>query len=150
MTEDELAEIRGRLEEATPGEWRVDRFDMNHTGEEGKFTIDAGKDPDDPTVLFFVVGDGTELDDGGFQKFDDAKLCAHAPTDLRRLLEEVARLKRLVEYAYTEGFDDGDRERGRWVERGYAGERPNAEENWAASDSMRELNPQPSTLPPGP
>lgn len=85
LTHAERDAIRERLEAATPGEWSVDYDDDADDG-----TI--------PVVTRFVVGVIAEsapvVDLHGIANADDnAAFIAHAPTDVRRLLDEVERLE---------------------------------------------------------
>ena len=70
MTNQEIESIRARLNAATPGPWKAIKYYKNQ--------LSNGAGPDW----------GLE----GVRSFEDADLCAHAPTDLRALLAEVERL----------------------------------------------------------
>ncbi len=80
MTPERLAEIAARVEAATPGPWFRYRSLERHVE-----TIQ------NPSGWLFVASDkGTR---------DDAELIAHAPIDLRELVEEVRRLREALESA---------------------------------------------------
>ncbi|WP_162142497.1 ead/Ea22-like family protein [Aneurinibacillus terranovensis] len=73
MTEQELKEIRDRLAAATPGPWRI----PSKCDEYSYYLCDE------------------EWDDFGHIIVDrnDAEFIAHAPEDIRRLLDEVERVR---------------------------------------------------------
>jgi phage host-nuclease inhibitor protein Gam len=76
MTEQELKEIQARLEAATPGPWAlVDRLGVIYEcqSEISVIEVDAN------------VNEG------------DAEFIAHAPEDIRRLLDEIDQLRNIVD-----------------------------------------------------
>ena len=92
MTDEELAEIKGRLAAITEWPWIVFcRTGVRHRmGVTNKRLFD---DSDAPEVL-----DAVELgeDAGGIKSEADAAFIANAPTDIARLLAEVERLQTKV------------------------------------------------------
>ena len=70
MTREELDSIRARLNATTPGPWKAIKYYKNQ----------------------LANGAGPDWGLEGVRTFEDADLCAHAPTDLRALLDEVERL----------------------------------------------------------
>jgi hypothetical protein len=77
MTEDELNEIRERLEDATPGPWKIDDGGVNdHIHSIGPIC-------------------GYDFDSLNFKNIDDpnVQFIAHASTDISNLLDEVERLR---------------------------------------------------------
>lgn len=92
MAEGELAEIRERLEKATPGPWEADVF----TKEEGPVVISEAPEFALDDSLKHIVGGESNNEGIDFPTglaWADAEFIAHARTDMRRLLEEVSRLK---------------------------------------------------------
>lgn len=81
ITDETLAAIEARLDAATPGPWHKD------DGEFGCVTIGDYGWTTPPGV------NAPEYDVDSPQGHADAELIAHAPTDLRRLLDEVQRLR---------------------------------------------------------
>lgn len=69
-----LQEIRARLDAATPGPWKRDRHEI--------LTVDVDDETGWETCIADAYGDPA-----------DADLIAHAPDDLRWLLDEVERLR---------------------------------------------------------
>ena len=94
MTDEELAEIKGRLAAITEWPWIVFcRTGVRHRmGVTNKRLFD---DSDAPEVL-----DAVELgeDAGGIKSEADAAFIANAPTDIARLLAEVERLNKVSRY----------------------------------------------------
>lgn len=94
MTDEELAEIKGRLAAITEWPWiAFCRTGVRHRmGITNKRLFDDG---DAPEVLDVVeLGDNA----GGIKSEADAALIANAPTDIARLLAEVERLKKVYRY----------------------------------------------------
>lgn len=94
MTDEELAEIKGRLAAITEWPWiAFCRTGVRHRmGVTNKRLFD---DSDAPEVL-----DAVELgeDAGGIKSEADAAFIANAPTDIARLLAEVERLNKVSRY----------------------------------------------------
>jgi hypothetical protein len=89
MLTERLAEIRARLEKATPGEWEWSGDDLIQSAS-GESVLDIW-----PRM------DGGKLEIGLDVTRYDRDLIAHAPADLRFLLqvvEEIERNRRLVAY----------------------------------------------------
>jgi len=84
LAPEELDEIRARCDRATPGPWRSYVEGRDHTG----------------GSTFIMVGEGAtrrdDLEINGASP-DDNDFIAHARQDIPRLVEEVLRLRRLVE-----------------------------------------------------
>jgi hypothetical protein len=74
MTNQEIESIQQRLDAATPGPWKAIKYYKNQ----------------------LANGAGPDWGLEGVRSFEDADLCAHAPTDLRALLDEVERLNSKV------------------------------------------------------
>jgi hypothetical protein len=85
MTPDQLSAIRARLDAATPGPWFLDNDLDVYTKQEME---DVGS-----LMLFKTVYSHHRYGPPGSQPWHDTNLMAHAPTDLRALLDEVERLK---------------------------------------------------------
>lgn len=89
---DELTKIRERVEKATEGPWEVDeRQSHNNVRLRGRRNSRRN---------FY-----TNADHDGFL---DADFIAHAREDVPRLLAEVERLNKLVEYYAYDASSDGD------------------------------------------
>ena len=86
-----LAEIEQRLQAATPGPW------FAHYEQDGEPTIPFVSDSDDEEwdgrLLLNVDSDREDA---------DAAFIAHAPDDIRYLLEQVRRLRGLLRYLWTQ------------------------------------------------
>lgn len=102
LAAEELAEIRARADAATPGPWAVDIEPAYHTA--------SPSGDSEPAFMRGVrAADGRHVvrfdDDYGTDQWDDARLIAHARTDVPLLLDEIARLKmaygRLADLAAT-------------------------------------------------
>lgn len=78
MPRPNIDEIRKRLEAATPGPWLIDE-------EEGRFAIAAGEEH--PRT--YICHGYDHRDD----EYPNADLIAHAPTDIRELLQYVQELE---------------------------------------------------------
>ena len=97
MTDDRLAQIEARLSAATPGPWRIgywspDEPEVNAIlAEEQTFVVCADEDPIKPA---------------------DAALIAHAPDDLRYLLDALA-AERAAARGYLERAERAEAERDR-------------------------------------
>lgn len=75
-----LAEIRKRLEAATPGPWRVERDNIESENiHPDLLADDPGMDPDGGWTVAENV-----------QRYKDAELIANAPADIRFLLDLLA------------------------------------------------------------
>ncbi len=74
MTPDQLSAIRARLDAVTPGNWK--RFGV---------VVSTDLDLPQPLVVEACSEDRTQAE-------NDVEFIAHAPTDLRALLDEVERL----------------------------------------------------------
>ena len=103
MTDEELAEIKGRLAAITEWPWiAFCRTGVRHRmGITNKRLFD---DSDAPEVL-----DAVELgeDAGGIKSEADAAFIAHAPDDISRLLAEVRRLNKASRYLAEQMVHDG-------------------------------------------
>lgn len=84
MDADEIAAILERVASATPGPW------------------EAGEDWGGGRIIYATIDDGRAMHWesvwGGNLK-DDAEFIAHAPADVRRLLAEVERQRRVIDRA---------------------------------------------------
>lgn len=78
-----IAEIKKRLEAATPGPWRR-YFDDDF----GDYGIGLKREIKEPEYAYRV---------GGINKSDDSKFIAHAPTDIAFLLEKLERFEKTKE-----------------------------------------------------
>lgn len=76
LTDDELADIRARLQRATPGPW-VSFIESPQTCVGSSFIQTAGED-------IYLTG----------ATVDDPDFIAHARMDVARLLDEIERLRR--------------------------------------------------------
>ena len=86
---DRLDEIRARLEAATSGPWRVSSIRQRFGGE----PVLVIHGPDDKAYAYVLYGDGSNAQHAA--AYGDASLIAHAPTDIRYLLDENDRLRAL-------------------------------------------------------
>lgn len=89
ITPEELAELRELCEKATPGPWEVDRVACTHVQSGRRGVASTG-------------GYSTNLEDWEKVKDeneDNAKLIAASRTALPRLLDEVERLRKVVDQA---------------------------------------------------
>lgn len=84
-TPDDYADIEARLSAATPGRWRL-RI--------GAFSASGAVITDQATIA-------------GWIRLDDAALIAHAPADLRRLLDRVRRVCAACEHPVLDHDDEG-------------------------------------------
>ena len=75
----EIQEIEARLEAATPGPW-----DFDTIPETGESRVVVRSNTGDPMLDVSVATHGVRA--------EDAKFIAHAPEDIRALIEEVGRL----------------------------------------------------------
>ena len=103
MTDEELAEIKGRLAAITEWPWiAFCRTGVRHRmGITNKRLFDDG---DAPEVLDVVeLGE----DAGGIKSEADAAFIANAPTDIARLLAEVRRLNKASRYLAEQMVHDG-------------------------------------------
>lgn len=85
---DGLAQIKARLEAATPGPWQVDGMDSGHSLYEMDWWVTAGEYNDtvcDMGGLVRAGNEGAAKDDGG----KDAIFIAHAPEDMAKLIAAV-------------------------------------------------------------
>lgn len=106
MTDDELAEIKGRLTMATPGPWAH--------GQNGGYVI-LGYKPEMKRIDGYGADDHIcILDDGDQYRYRsedeqlaNAKFIANAPTDIARLLAEVRRLNKASRYLAEQMVHDG-------------------------------------------
>lgn len=94
MTDEELAEIKGRLAAITEWPWIV--FCRTGVGHRMGITNKRLFDDDDAPEVLDVVELGEDA--GGIKSEADAAFIANAPTDIARLLAEVERLKRVSRY----------------------------------------------------
>jgi hypothetical protein len=83
MTDEELAAIRARCEAATPAPWRSYFEGRDHTS--GSDFIMTGED----------ARRGNDLELAGATRADQ-DFIAHARQDVPRLLDEIARLRRML------------------------------------------------------
>jgi hypothetical protein len=101
MTDQELKEIRERLEAATPGPWFVSDNGFTKRGD-GPPTVYA---PDDELRYIAVCNDGFNINPT--PNLSNAQFIAHAPNDIRRLLDEVERLRKEISaYEYLQSEID--------------------------------------------
>lgn len=138
ITDQDLTEIRKRIERATPGPWDADVF----TEEEGPVVLSDAPEFGNDDALKHIVGGASKNEDIDFPTglaWDDAEFIAHARTDLQRLLEEVSRLKASVKDAYTDGFEDGADEYEGWVTCEYQYGRPSVNDFWPQSKTFKSL-----------
>lgn len=84
----DLEPIRERLNNATPGPWTAMDYDTN-PGDQGVPIIGGGE----PGTMKSHLTAYTMTLNNESQSVADADLIAHAPTDLRDLIEEVERLR---------------------------------------------------------
>lgn len=120
MTEEELAIIAARTEDATAGPWTAMRMTAHHSagsticletcgrgevplsttretwGECHLMSFDHIDDIISANRDHVVCCGGHGYDDSGYVSVPDAEFIAHAREDIPRLLEEVARLRRIV------------------------------------------------------
>lgn len=114
MTDQYLSEIDARLKAATPGPWRACthlqagcRCTCGFAGEV------SSKSADRQIVTFGTCdlcpkeGCGCDMIHWADERVANGQLIAHAPTDLRTLLDEVRRL-RAVEDTYLKLYDAAD------------------------------------------
>ena len=87
---DRLAEIRARLDAATPGPWRAADWD-----DARGIRVVVGEFPRDPYTLALAERD------------HDARFIAHAPTDIAWLLDEVARLREYAVHKHNDCWQSG-------------------------------------------
>lgn len=80
LSEQRLSEIRARLKAATPGPWRISRYDSDD--------VESGIDGFQTSLLGIRSGDIPMFNDA-----TDAEFVAHSHTDIADLLAEVERLK---------------------------------------------------------
>lgn len=103
MTDEELAEIQGRLAAITEWPWiAFCRTGVRHRmGITNKRLFDDGDAPE--------VSDVVELGDnaGGIKSEADAAFIAASPDDIARLLAEVERLKKVSRYLAEQMVHDG-------------------------------------------
>lgn len=103
MTDEDLAEIKGRLAAITEWPWiAFCRTGVRHRmGITNKRLFDDGDAPE--------VSDVVELgeDAGGIKSEADAAFIANAPTDIARLLAEVRRLNKASRYLAEQMVHDG-------------------------------------------
>ena len=102
MTDEQLAEIRERLEKATPGPWVAKsisrRCVMNHAHGQGDCVYDVINFYDDDHEIYSADGE-THIagrfgyENGGVVHKPDQTFIAHAPTDIAALLAEVDALR---------------------------------------------------------
>lgn len=96
MSAERIAEIRARLEAATPGPWKANLY----LG--GAYAIDRIAPNGDRLARVAVV-------DGMIQTPANAALIAHAPTDLAYLLDRIDKLERAVwEHGFRLGYGRGN------------------------------------------
>lgn len=106
MTDEELAEIKGRLTMATPGPWVH--------GQNGGYVI-LGYKPKMKRIDGYGADDHICILDDGDQyqyrsedeQLANAKFIAHAPDDISRLLAEVRRLNKASRYLAEQMVHDG-------------------------------------------
>lgn len=89
---DRIAEIRARLEAATPGPWKADT--VKNVGENWLIgcVIEAGDDQ--RNCHWIVTTDNlraSQCMSGGAE--EDSVFIAHAPEDIKYLLDEIERLR---------------------------------------------------------
>jgi hypothetical protein len=106
---DRVKEIKERLEAASKGEWEWSRDDG------GDFNGLMGEDG---CLLEGLSGGRVSVSE------DDAALIAHAPADLKWLLEENARLEAEVSHLRAAAYVIGSKPLPEGATRGYAKEKP--------------------------
>jgi len=89
MNDTELRDIEERLNEITGAEW----FRYHDEGA--------------PMNILGTFVDGEEKGIGEFYNDEDAYFAEHAPNDIRRLVDEVKRLRKEKEQAYHAGYTQG-------------------------------------------
>ena len=82
LTPEQIGQIRGRLDAATPGDWI---FDGSAHGD----CLSANGQ----TLLYYKGGLPDPSVSQYFRNSEDGHLISHAPTDIRALLEEVTALR---------------------------------------------------------
>src|ERR1700743_2660751 len=96
-----LAEIRERVEKATPGpwEWTADRWRGGYSG----LSNDAGAE-----IVYPQTANDGDTGAAWFEEMaeDDAALIAHARADIPFLLAEIERLTAARDAAYADGAKD--------------------------------------------
>lgn len=103
MTDEELAEIKGRLAAITEWPWIV--FCRTGVGHRMGITNKRLFDDDDAPEVLDVVELGEDA--GGIKSEADAAFIANAPTDIARLLAEVRRLNKASRYLAEQMVHDG-------------------------------------------
>lgn len=95
-----LKDIRERWEKATPGPWTIVRDENDHWG---KLEVKGAT----LRILGFTQATDVSMEQG-FQKEEDAKAIANAPTDIAYLLDLVERAKAfMLDYQGSlSGFPD--------------------------------------------
>ena len=122
---DRRAEIEDRLSKATPGPWRhTDSETVDDVWDAGLVVVNENRDP-----VALVADQWYEADEGEPTPLHDADLIAHAPSDLRWLLDRLAEAER---------ERDDAREIARLAEESETGWRKDADEAWAALAALRE------------
>lgn len=87
---DRRAEIEDRLSKATPGPWRhTDSETVDDVWDAGLVVVNENRDP-----VALVADQWYEADEGEPTPLHDADLIAHAPADLRWLLDRLAEAER--------------------------------------------------------
>lgn len=94
MTDDELDEIDRRAALATPGHWEANLETRSAIG--GSSFIDLNPDGHEDAELYFQYSPVDRISPD-HQLDADLDFCAHARTDVPRLVAEIRRLRRLVE-----------------------------------------------------
>lgn len=95
MTPLNLLPIKARLEAASPGRWSVSPSETPGYYQVQSFTPGFRLFSSREGYIAFMDADGPR----GMNKWN-AELVAHAPTDIRALIEEVERLRALVPNAH--------------------------------------------------
>lgn len=103
MTDEELAEIKGRFAAITEWPWIV--FCRTGVGHRMGITNKRLFDDDDAPEVLDVVELGEDA--GGIKSEADAAFIANAPTDIARLLAEVRRLNKASRYLAEQMVHDG-------------------------------------------
>jgi hypothetical protein len=85
-----LQEIKERLEKATPGPWFVSEDGFSRKGEKTPTVYAADNE------LRYIAKCNDGLNINPTPNLSNAEFIAHAPEDIRRLLEEVERLKEAI------------------------------------------------------
>lgn len=85
MTPADIAEIQQRVDAATPGPWKA----LQHTCGCCSFVISGECNPDEPDIVYVANGQPA-------MHHENADLIANAPSDIRKLLADNKKLRKVV------------------------------------------------------